>query len=159
MTTRARRSPTYTELAGWREYIETAGLLQSALAAGMQADSDLSPADYGVMLALSEATGHRLRSSRLAVSVGWERSRLSHHLARMERRELIVREHCLEDSRGAEVVLTERGTRTLRAASAPHLRLVRELFIDALSPEQLAAAADIAQTLRRALSTRSTPGA
>jgi hypothetical protein len=32
-----------------------------------------------------------------------------------------------------------------------HLRAVRELFIDALSPQQLAAADDIASTLRRHL--------
>ena len=38
-----------------------------------------------------------------------------------------------------------------RRATIPHLHAVRELFIDALSPEQLAAADDIAATLRRHL--------
>jgi hypothetical protein len=40
----------------------------------------------------------------------------------------------------------------------PHLRAVRELFIDPLSPEQLAAAEDIAATLRAQLD-RSRPAA
>jgi hypothetical protein len=33
----------------------------------------------------------------------------------------------------------------------PHLRAVRELFVDALTPEQLAAAAGIAKALRAQL--------
>jgi DNA-binding MarR family transcriptional regulator len=113
----------------------------------LQTESALSPGDYAVLLALSEAEAHRLRSSELAVHVGWERSRLSHHLGRMERRELIRREECATDSRGAEVVLTTAGAEAFRAASIPHLRAVRELFVDALTPEQLTAAGEIAAAL------------
>jgi hypothetical protein len=40
-------------------------------------ESSLSPADYHVLPALSEADGRRLRSSQLAASIDWERSRLS----------------------------------------------------------------------------------
>ena len=100
-----------------------------------------------MLLALSEADGHRMRSSELAAHIGWERSRLSHHLGRMERRGLIRREECATDNRGAEVVLAGR-RRRFRRATVPHLRAVRELFVDALTPEQLAAAGDIAGTLR-----------
>jgi len=54
-----------------------------------------------VLLALRETEGHRMRSSEMAVHIGWEHSRLSHHLGRMERRQLIRREECTIDSRGA----------------------------------------------------------
>jgi hypothetical protein len=51
----------------------------------------------------------------------------------------------------AEVVIAGHGSDCFRRATIPHLRAVRELFIDALSPQQLAAADDIASTLRRHL--------
>ena len=77
-----------------------------------------------------------MRSSELAAGIGWERSRLSHHLGRMERRGLVRREECATDNRGAEVVLSTAGAEAFRAATVPHLRAVRELFVDALTPEQ-----------------------
>jgi DNA-binding MarR family transcriptional regulator len=142
-----RTLPTSEQLRVWRDFIETADVLRARLSSRLQSESALSPGDYAVLLALSEADAHRLRSSELAVHVGWERSRLSHHLGRMERRELIRREECATDSRGAEVVLTTAGAEAFRAASIPHLRAVRELFVDALTPEQLTAAGEIAAAL------------
>ena len=134
---RPRQSPTADELRIWRGFIETAQALNARLAGRLQEESALSPGDYAVLLALSEADGRRLRSSELAVAVGWERSRLSHHLRRMEGRDLIRRDDCAVDYRGAEVVLTDHGAQAFRSASVPHLRAVRELFVDALTPEQL----------------------
>ncbi|MCR6489562.1 MarR family transcriptional regulator [Amycolatopsis sp. OK19-0408] len=146
-----RRLPTTEELRVWRGFIETAEALRAELGSRLQADCGLSPGDYSVLLALSEADGQRLRSSQLAEGVGWERSRLSHHLGRMERRGLVRREECLTDNRGAEVVLTAEGATAFRGATVPHLTAVRELFVDALTPEQLAAAGEIAAALRAQL--------
>ena len=146
-----RQLPTADELRIWREFIETAGALRSELTSRLQSESSLSPGDYAVLLALSEAEERRLRSSDLAASIGWERSRLSHHLGRMERRGLIRREECSTDYRGAEIVLTSGGADAFRRATVPHLRAVRELFIDALTSDQLVAAGDVAATLRARL--------
>ncbi|MEU4419957.1 MarR family winged helix-turn-helix transcriptional regulator [Actinoplanes sp. NPDC024001] len=148
----ARKLPTRDELSTWREFIETTERLRNMLTARLQHDTGLSPGDYAVLLALSEAPGSRVRSSELASLIGWERSRLSHHLGRMERRRLIRREECASDSRGAEVVLQPTGADAFHAATAPHLRAIRELFIDALTPEQLAAAGEIAAALQTHLS-------
>jgi DNA-binding MarR family transcriptional regulator len=145
---RGRQLPRAEELRIWRDYIETAEALRSELASRLQAESSLSPGDYTVLLALSETPGRRMRSSELAAHVGWERSRLSHHLGRMERRRLIRREECAADSRGAEIVLTDSGASAFRGATIPHLRAVRELFIDALTPAQLAWAGQLAAALR-----------
>ncbi|WP_229070102.1 MarR family winged helix-turn-helix transcriptional regulator [Actinoplanes sp. DH11] len=152
-----RQLPNRDELHTWREFIETTEALRSALTARLHHDTGLSPGDYVVLLALSEADQNRMRSSELAAHVGWERSRLSHHLARMERRQLIRRENCVTDSRGAEVVLAEPGADAFRAATVPHLRAVRELFVDALTPDQLAAATEITAALKAHLAGR-TPG-
>ncbi|GAB4058199.1 MarR family winged helix-turn-helix transcriptional regulator [Catellatospora paridis] len=149
---RARQLPTTEELRIWRDFIETADTLRSELTARLQSESSLSSGDYAVLLALNEAEGHRMRSSELAAHIDWERSRLSHHLGRMERRDLIRREECAADSRGAEIVLTPTGLQSFRQATVPHLRAVRELFVDALTHEQLIAAGDLAATLRARLS-------
>jgi DNA-binding MarR family transcriptional regulator len=100
---------------------------------------------------LGEADGRRLRSSELAAIIDWERSRLSHHLGRMERRGLIRRDDCPTDSRGAEVSLTDDGARMFRGATAPHMSAIKKHFADALTPEQLDALADILETLQKHL--------
>jgi DNA-binding MarR family transcriptional regulator len=89
--------------------------------------------------------------SELAATIDWERSRLSHHLRRMERRGLIRRDDCATDSRGAEVWLTSDGAGMFRTASAPHLSAIKKYFADALTPEQFDALADILQTLQNHL--------
>jgi DNA-binding MarR family transcriptional regulator len=140
--------PTAEELRIWREFIETTEILRSQLASRLQSESSLSAGDYSVLLALSEAEGRWLRSSDLAAAVSWERSRLSHHLGRMEKRGLIRREECPTDSRGAVIVMNEEGAQAFRRATLPHLRAVQQVFIDALTPQQLAAADEITAALR-----------
>lgn len=144
---RGRQLPQAGELQVWREFIETFEALRSEVASRLLAETSLSAGDYTVLLALSEAPGERMRSSQLATAVAWERSRLSHHLARMERRGLIVREECAADSRGAEVVLTAAGSAAFHQATVPHLRTIRELFVDAFTADQLETIASISSTL------------
>ncbi|MET7422420.1 MarR family transcriptional regulator [Dactylosporangium sp. NPDC005555] len=146
-----RTLPTTDELRIWRDFIETADALRAELASRLQSETSLSPGDYVVLLALSEAPDRRMRSSELAAGIGWERSRLSHHLGRMEKRGLIRREECASDNRGAEIVLAEAGATAFHGATVPHLRAVRELFVAALTPEQLAAAGELAAALRHRL--------
>ena len=144
----SRRSPTAGELQTWRSFIEVAEDLRAAMSRRLQEDSGLSTGDYGVLLALSERPAQRIRSSELADDIGWERSRLSHHLGRMEKRGLIAREDCATDNRGAEIVLTPTGADAFRRSNGPHLHAIREQFVDALTPAQLAALDDAAVALR-----------
>ena len=146
-----RHRLTAAQLAVWRSFTETSEALRVELASRLTSRSGVSAGDYAVLLALSEADGHRLRSSALAVEVGWERSRLSHHLGRMEKRGLVHREGSAEDSRGAEAVMTDAGASAFRHASAPHLRDIEELFVSVLSEEQLVAVDEITRALRERL--------
>ena len=139
---------TTRELAVWRSLMDVTIDLRRILGARLQEESGLSPADYQVILALSEAAGRRLRSSELAATIDWERSRLSHHLGRMERRGLIRRDDCATDNRGAEVSLTEDGAGLFRRATVPHARAIKKHFADALTPEQFDALADVLAALR-----------
>jgi DNA-binding MarR family transcriptional regulator len=143
-----RRSPSADDLRIWRDFVETGDQLRAQLASRLQSESELSTGDYAVLLALSEASDKRVRSSELAGQMSWERSRLSHHLGRMETRGLIRREKCAADSRGAEILLTEQGASVFRRASAPHLKAVQELFIDALDPRLMTMVEQVTAALR-----------
>jgi DNA-binding MarR family transcriptional regulator len=143
-----RQRMTTRQLAVWRSLMDTTTELRRVLGAQLHQESDLSSADYQVLLALHEADGRRLRSSALAASIDWERSRLSHHLQRMERRALIRRDDCATDNRGAEISFTPDGADLFRRATAPHMRAVKKHFADALTLEQFEALAGILQSLR-----------
>ena len=121
----------------WRSWVQAAHQLEAHLARRMQADGDLSMSDYQVLVSLSEAPEQRLRAYALGRALQWEKSRLSHHLTRMERRGLVSREDCGTDRRGAYVVLTDGGRAALVTAAPPHVEAVRSAVFDRLTPEQV----------------------
>lgn len=71
-----------------------------------------------------------------------ELSRLSHMVSRLEKRGFLCREPDPGNGRYTHAILTDAGYAYLEGAAPGHVRRVRELFIDALGPEEL-------QTLRR----------
>src|SRR4051812_21396223 len=111
--------------------------LEARLNRHLQLSSGLSLADYDVLVLLTEASDEQLRVFQIADDLQWEQSRLSHHLARMERRGLVVREECTTDRRGAFVVLTRAGRSAIEKAASAHVATVRRLVFDALSAEQV----------------------
>src|SRR5258707_2703844 len=54
------------------------------------ADSGMSLPDYDVLTGLSVAEGGRMPITVLAAQIGWERSRVSHHVRRMSARGLVT---------------------------------------------------------------------
>ena len=140
--------PSSEELAIWRSYLETFEVVRSRVESRLHHDTGLSSGDYRVLLALSEAEGRSMRSSELAETIGWERSRLSGQLGRMERRGLVRRAACAEDARGSVVYLDEAGAAAFRASTIPHLAAIKELFVDAFTPEQLAALGEASAGMR-----------
>jgi DNA-binding MarR family transcriptional regulator len=99
----------------------------------------LSEADYGLLVALSEAPGQRLRLGELGQRLDWEKSRVSKQISRMSTRGLVAREDSVTDSRGAFAVLTKAGRSAIEAAGPIHVEQVRKWFIDALTPDELEA--------------------
>lgn len=114
----------------------------------------LSHADYQVLVHLSEAPEGRLRPFELGRLLRWEKSRLSQHLGRMETRDLVIRQPCPTDQRGAVIAITARGTDLITAAAPQHVRDVRDVFIDQLTAAELTTLADIADKVRARLTER-----
>ncbi|WP_083452760.1 MarR family winged helix-turn-helix transcriptional regulator [Mycolicibacterium goodii] len=103
----------------------------------LQADSGLSLSDYDVLVALSDDNEDGMRVGDLAAQIGWERSRLSHQLRRMEERGLTARRPSTEDGRTTIVVLTATGRRAIEDAAPGHVDLVHRLFFDPLPDDLL----------------------
>jgi len=121
----------------WRTWLLVSSRLPAALNRELQRDSDLSLQDFDVLVQLTDAADGRVRVSSLATALGWERSRLSHHVTRMERRGLVAREECDDDGRGAFVVLTPAGRTTIEEAAPDHVRTVRGLVFDVLTSAEV----------------------
>jgi DNA-binding MarR family transcriptional regulator len=135
------------EQRAWRGLLRTAAELDALVSRELQASSGLSKADYDVLVPLSEAGDGRLRPYALGAALSWEQSRLSHHVARMQRRGLVEREECRDDRRGAFVVLTSAGREALDRAAPAHVAVVREAVFDGLTADQVDALGDITATL------------
>ena len=95
----------------------------------------LSGPDFGVLSRLADLGKGEMRQQTLARSIGWDKSRLSHHLTRMRERKLIERRDAGE--RVVLVVLTKHGRAKLDAARPVHAESVRRNLLSRLSPEQI----------------------
>jgi DNA-binding MarR family transcriptional regulator len=121
----------------WQAYLHMNQRLYARLEDRLVRDAGLSAADYSVLVPLSETPGGVLRARELGTELGWDRSRLSHHIRRMEERGLVVREECTEDGRGTMVRLTRAGRRAIEGAAPGHAEDVRRYFFDLLSKKEV----------------------
>lgn len=129
----------------WRAYRRMQSLLPATLTRDLGRDSGLSDPDYEVLSTLSEKPSHRWRLRELADKMLWSRSRLSHHIARMEQRGLVARQDDADDRRGCILVLTPQGFATLKKAAPLHVASVRKNFIDQLTDAELTALTEISE--------------
>jgi DNA-binding MarR family transcriptional regulator len=137
---------TEAEADTWRAYRRMRALLDLQLTRDLAAEG-LSDADYDVLSTLSEATGGELRLSDLASWMLWSRTRLSHHLSRMQRRGLVSRKGTSDDGRGTLIALSAEGRSALEQAAPGHVRSVRAHFIDLMTPEQVRVLGEVAHTV------------
>jgi DNA-binding MarR family transcriptional regulator len=122
----------------WRDYLCAIAKINERL------DSELRPfgldlPEYEILVHLSEAPGLQLRMSDLADAVRQSRSRLTHTVARMETKGLVLRKSCPEDRRGVIAVLTGSGLTLLKSAAPHHVQSVRDVFVDVVDPDDFEA--------------------
>ena len=127
---------TKAENDAWRNL----SLMQLQLGAFLSrelANDGLSYPDYLVLADLSDRPQNQARLHELGHQLGWEKSRVSHHINRMQKRGLIDKTKCPTDQRGWNVTLTDEGRAAIAKAAPAHVEAVRCYFIDLLTPEQI----------------------
>jgi DNA-binding MarR family transcriptional regulator len=107
----------------------------------------LSGSDFGVLSRLADLGTGELRQQALAESLGWDKSRLSHHLTRMQNKQLVDRREA--DARGVLVVLTKTGRAKLNAARPVHAESVRRNLLMRINEQQTEALVLMSDLLKR----------
>jgi DNA-binding MarR family transcriptional regulator len=121
--------------------------LPTALDNQLEQDADLNYFEYIVMAVLSEQEDRTLRMSQLAALTNASLSRLSHVAKRLESRGYVTREPDPDDGRYTKAILTDHGLAKVEQSAPGHVAVVRELVIDALTPEQLSSLHEVMETI------------
>ncbi|MFG2030600.1 MarR family winged helix-turn-helix transcriptional regulator [Streptomyces sp. NPDC048825] len=133
------------EQYAWRSLLRLQKRLEARLSRLLQAESKMSIADFVVLVNLTDVPDGRKRILDLARALEWEKSRMSHHIARMAKRGTVARDECAEDGRGAFVVITEAGRAAIEAAAPRHVAAVRAVFLDHVTQAELRTLAQISE--------------
>lgn len=142
------------ELETWRLFQVMRRQLDLTLERRLQSDAGISSADFAILVSLEDHPDKRLRAGRIGDLIGWEKSRVSHQLSRMEQRGLIRRTECGDDARGVWIEPTADGRRAVLAAMRDHTAAIRQYFFGVVTDEEQRLLADLS---RRVLDTINPP--
>ena len=135
------------ELSAWVRLASVLELLPGALDAQLRRDAGVTHFDYRVLSLLSETAAHAMRMSDLARLTNSTLPRLSHVVHRLEERGLLRRAPAPGRSRSTIAHLTDAGLQHVIDTAPGHVREVRALVLDALTPEQVDALHHISEQI------------
>lgn len=124
------------ERAAWMLLVGLFMSVPPAIDVQLRQDSGLNFFDYSILAALSDAPG--MQMSTLATLTGGSLSRLSHAVSRLERQGWVRRQVQTGEVRCTEASITAAGRTVLESAAPGHVREVRRLVFDVLTPQQVA---------------------
>lgn len=144
-----RMKLTEKEMEIWHMYKETFKIILGRILKDNYDQTGVSDGDFMVLDLLARSETGWLRQQELADKMGWSKSRLSHHLARMEKRELIERRP-LDKGNAVQVTTTPKGTSALNAVRPISENGIKRYFIDMLTEEDMKWIARLASKVRGA---------
>ncbi len=124
------------EMDAWLSLWSVMGWLPSRLDAQLREDSGLSLHEYNALSQVSMAPDRTVRLSDLARVANMTLSHLSRVITRLERNGWVMRTPDPDDGRYTLAHLTDAGLVMVESAAPGHVRAVRRLVFDGLSPEQ-----------------------
>ncbi|QQO07845.1 MarR family winged helix-turn-helix transcriptional regulator [Breznakiella homolactica] len=125
---------TEADMKIWRMYKETFKLIFNRILKDSYDATGVSDGDFMVLDLLTRAGTGGLRQQELADKMDWSKSRLSHHLTRMEKRELVEKQS-LEKGNAVQVGLTPKGIAALEAVRPVIANGIKRYFIDLLTDQ------------------------
>ncbi|TFC01045.1 MarR family transcriptional regulator [Cryobacterium adonitolivorans] len=122
-----------SERALWFAWKRAHEVLRTRVAEDVRAATGLSDPDMAILIHAADVDG-TVRQNQLAVVLGWDRTRLSHHLSRMEDRGLVTRRRV---TGGVEVEVTDAGIEIVAVAQPVHAAAVRRHLIEPFTGVQV----------------------
>jgi DNA-binding MarR family transcriptional regulator len=123
------------ELRIWQAFLSMSEDALERVGRDISQATGLSGPEFAVLSRLAAYGKGEMRQQQLAIVMGWEKSRLSHQLSRMQKRKLIERQS--GDGRATLVVLTRPGRDMLERALPVRAESVRRNLLLRLSTEQI----------------------
>jgi DNA-binding MarR family transcriptional regulator len=123
------------ELRIWQAFLSMSEDVLERVGRDIARATGLSGPEFSVLSRLAAFGKGEMRQQELATVMGWEKSRLSHQLSRMQRRKLVERQS--GDGRATLVVLTRIGREMLGHALPVRAESVRRNLLSRLTSEQI----------------------
>ncbi|HTH52458.1 MAG TPA: MarR family transcriptional regulator [Edaphobacter sp.] len=123
------------ELRIWYAFLSMGEDVLERVGGDIARATGLSGPEFGVLSRLAGYGKGEMRQQELATVMGWEKSRLSHQLSRMEKRKLV--ERLSGDGRSTIIALTKIGREKLEAALPIRAESVRRNLLSRLTAEQV----------------------
>src|SRR5882757_9636766 len=124
------------EQEAWLAFLNAVYALPEALDRQLKRDNDLPHTEYMLMAMLSQSPGRTMTMTQLAQAARFSASRLSHIANKLQSQRWIHRHKHPTDGRTNLVTLTDAGFAVLTEAAPGHVRQVRAIVFDRLTPDQ-----------------------
>lgn len=141
---------TEQEMQLWLMYKETFKTVFARIVKDNYDKADISDGDYMVLDLLTRSENGQLRQQILADNMGWSKSRLSHHLVRMEKRGLIEKRPITKGN-GIQVVITSKGTAAFETVLPVSAAGIKRYFLDLLTEQDKEWIAGLAARVKETL--------
>src|SRR3954467_15910738 len=125
------------ELGAYFALIEVSSLLRHAVEQQLREAGDLSYVQFQLLARLGDSPTGSHGMTELADGVVYSRSGLTYQAGLLEKAGLVTRAPSLEDERSMTVTITEAGRERLEQVFPGHIEIVRSLFLDPLSREDV----------------------
>ena len=131
----------------WRSFHKIGTSLIPHLGRQVTNHSGISGAEYVVLVALSELPEPSVNLNRLATGLGWEISRMSHQVSRMEEAGLVKKTKNPEDSRCFDVAITNKGRKIAGTAIPLQSKEINHCFSEVLTQTQMKSLIEISEAI------------
>ena len=131
----------------WRAFHKIGTSLLPHLGRQVSNHSGISGAEYVVLVALSELLVPSVNLNRLATGLGWEISRMSHQVSRMDEAGLVKKTKNLEDSRCFDVSITAKGRKIAEGAIPLQSKEINHCFSQVLTQAQMKSLIEISEAI------------
>lgn len=131
----------------WRAFHKIGTSLLPHLGRQITNHSGISGAEYVVLVALSELTTPSVNLNRLAQGLGWEISRMSHQISRMDKAGLVKKSRNVDDSRCFDVFITAEGRKIAEAAIPLQSKEINHCFSKVLTQAQMNSLIEISEAI------------